>query len=229
MKKNIVILLTLLFAGLVQAQKVTVNQTDQKVNKITRPGAAVYLELDEKTVSNLWKKQFKDFGKVSTSGGDYYIEAATVPGINSIVRTISRVEKSGKGTMVWMAVDMGDEWAQSGGAGWGAIEKILHNFGVTAYKEDIMEQIADAEKALGKTVKDQEKTIKDGENLQSDFEDNAEEKIRLENALKDNAAKKQQLTQDIEQNKKDKERMAGEVDKMKKAVDVVKQKLNQVQ
>ncbi len=229
MKKNIIILLALLFAGIVQAQKVTVNQTDQKVNKITRPGAAIYLELDEKTVSNLWKKQFKDYGKVSTSGGDYFIEAATVPGINSIVRTISRVEKSGKGTMVWMAVDMGDEWAQSGGRGWSAIEKILHSFGVTAYKEDIMEQIADAEKALDKTVKVQEKTMKEGDNLQSDFEDNAEEKIRLENALKDNAAKKQQLIQDIEQNKKDQERMVGEVDKMKKAVDVVKQKLNQVQ
>ncbi len=229
MKKNIIILLALLFAGIVQAQKVTVNQTDQKVNKITRPGAAIYLELDEKTVSNLWKKQFKDYGKVSTSGGDYFIEAGTIPGINSIVRTISRVEKSGKGTMVWMAVDLGDEWAQSGGRGWAAIEKALHSFGVTAYKEDIMEQIADAEKALDKTVKVQEKTMKEGDNLQSDFEDNAEEKIRLENALKDNAAKKQQLTQDIEQNKKDQERMVGEVDKMKKAVDVVKQKLNQVQ
>lgn len=229
MKRNIAIVLFFMFAVMANAQKVTVNQTDQKVNKITRPGAAVYLELDEKLVSNLWKKQFKDYGKVSTSGGDYYIEAATVPGISSIVRTISRVEKSGKGTMVWMAVDMGDEWAQSGGKGWAAIEKILHNFGVTAYKEDIMEQIADAEKALEKTVKQQEKTIKEGDNLQSDYEDNAEEKIRLENALKDNAAQKVQLQQSIEQNKKDKERMVGEVDKMKKAVDVVKQKLSQVQ
>lgn len=229
MKKNVIILLALLFSSLVQAQKVKVSQVDQKINKIPRTGAAVYLEMDQKTVSNSWKKQFKDYGKVSTSGGDYYIEAATVPGINSVVRTISRVEKSGKGTMVWMAIDLGDEWAQSGGKGWSALEKILYNFGVNAYKEDIMVQIADAEKALDKTVKTQDKTIKEGESLQSNFKDNAEEKIKLENSLKDNAAKKEQLTRDIEQNKKDKERMTSEVDKMKKAVDVVKQKLNQVQ
>lgn len=127
-----------------------------------------------------------------------------------------------------MAVDLGDEWAQSGGKGWAAIEKILKEFGVKAYKEDIMIQIAAAEKALGKTVKEQEKTVKSGENLQSDLQQNGEDKIKLEQELKDNASQKVQLEKDIEQNKKDQQRMVGEVDKMKKAVDIVKQKLHQI-
>ena len=227
--KKILILSVFVFSALfTQAQKVTINQTDQKVNKITRPGASVYLELGEKEVKNLWKKRFKDFGKVTTSGGDYFIEIGTVPGISSTVRVISRVESSGKGTMVWMAVDMGDEWAQSGGKGWASIQKILKEFGVEAYKEDIMIQIDDAEKALGKTVKEQEKTVKSGENLQSDLQQNGENKIKLEQELKDNAAEKVQLEKDLEQNKKDQQRMMSEVDKMKKAVDIVKQKLHQI-
>ena len=228
MKKLIYSLLLIFGATLVHAQKISVNQMDQKVNKITRPGAAVYIELDEKDVKNLWKKRFKDFGKVSTSGGDYFIEAGTVTGINSTVRTISRVETSGKGTMVWMAIDMGDEWCQKGGKGWSSLEKVLYDFAVEALKEDIMNQISDAEKALDKTVKDQDKTMKEGENLQSDHQKNGENKIKLEQELKDNAAQKVQLEKDIEQNKKDQQRMVSEVDKMKKAVDIVKQKLHDV-
>lgn len=228
--KKLAIFLVVVFGALtVSAQKVTVNQNDQKVNKITRPGAAVYLELDQKEVKSLWKKKFKEFGKVTTSGGDYYIEAGQVPGISSTVRTISRVTSSGKGTMVWMAVDMGDEWSQRGGKGWSAIEKILHEFGVNAYKEDIMVQIAAAEKALSKTVKEQDKTVKEGENLQSDLQQNGENKIKLEQELKDNASQKVQLEKDIDQNERDQDRMSGEVDKMKKAVDIVKQKLHGIQ
>lgn len=229
MKTLYTITLLLLCSIGVSAQKVTVSQSEQKVNKIMRTGAAVYLELDEKSVKSAWKKQFKEFGKVSSSSGDLYIETASIPGINKVVRTISKVEKSGKGTMVWLAIDMGDEWAKNGGSGWGAMEKLLRDFGTRAYKDGIMEEIADAEKALAKTVKEQEKTMKQGENLKSDLEDNAEEKVRLENSLKDNASQKVQLEQDIQNNAKDQERMSGEVEKMKKAVDVVKDKLNHVE
>lgn len=226
MKTLLIGFLCLFISSASIAQKVTVNQSDQKINKITRTGAVVYLELDKKLVKALWKKKFREFGKVTTSGGDYYIEAGSVPGISGTSRNISRVESSGKGVMVWWAVDLGDTWVQQGGKGWSTVQKILTDFARSAYKEDIMTQIAAAEKALDKTVKDQEKTIKEGEHLQSSLEKNADEKTRLEDAIKNNAEDKVNLENEVVQNKKDQEQMVKEVDKMKKAVEVVKAKLN---
>ncbi len=223
---------TLLFASFLAVSTfaqftVSVSERDMKVDKISRTGLALHLDLDKKLVKDLWKKHLKEYGKVN---GDLSMETASIPAISSKnVRCLSMVESDGKGCIVWWAIDLGDKWVtKSGGTGYASAEKILKDFGKSCYREDINEQIQDAEKALEKVVKDEEKVVKEGESLAHDLEKNGEEKIRLQNELKENADEKVKLEADIAQNKKDQEAAKKEVAKYQKAVEVVKAKLDQI-
>lgn len=229
MRKLLIVAFSLATIQMVSAQKVIVNEMSKTVNKINRTGLGAVVEINSKDVDNAWKKRLKDFGKVSNEGDFMVIHPASIPSVSSQpVKVTSSVSSSGKGTLVWWAIDLGDKFVTSGGTGYKAAEKLLYDFCIEMYMEDVNEQIEDAEKALEKTVKTQEKTIKDGEDLQGDLEDNIKEKKDLEDALKKNAQDKVDIENDIQKNKKDQAEMAKEVEESKKAVEIVKAKLQQI-
>lgn len=229
MKHYLIILIALFSGYTVGAQSITVSEMDQTVDKIRRTGLGTTLQLDKKLVKDLWVKQLKKYGKVKTSGSMITLESASIPSVSSRnVRVVGMVTGSGKGATAWWAIDLGDKWVTKGGTGYNAASKILHDFGVNAYREDINDQIEDAQKALEKVVKEQEKTVKHGEHLVHELKKNGEEKIQLEESLKKNGEEKITLQKDIEQNKKDQESMKQKVAEYQKAVDVVKAKLDKV-
>lgn len=132
--------------GFASAQTVTVTESDQKVEKILRTGHAITLELDEKFVEKLWKKESKEFGKSSKSGKIVTFDAGVIPSLSTMpIKILTMVEGSGKnGTIVWMAVDMGSEWITASHPKYATLQKILHKFGVKAYTTDINNDIETA-------------------------------------------------------------------------------------
>ena len=199
------------------------------VEKITRKGLAVTLELDEKFVRENWKKYIKDFGKSDSKGNAYWIDVANISAIsNSPVKMYSSLESSGKGTMLWLGIDLGDKHVVEGGEGYDATKKFLKDFALSCYKQDFEDQINEATKALESSQKKDEKVIKEGEKLVSNHQDNASEKIKLEEALKRNASEKIQIEKDQEQNKKDQVASKEEVAKMKKALELKQAELSQL-
>lgn len=230
MRKLLLITFSVFMMQSLLAQKVTVSEMSQKVNKINRTGMGMLLDINSKDVENAFKKKLKDYGKVDKEGDYMIVHPAQVSSVSSKpVKITAKVQSQGKQTLVWWAIDLGDKYVTSGGTGYKAAEKILHDFGIEMYLEDINEQIKDAEDALEKVVKQQDKTIKEGENLQDDLKDNAKEKEDLESALKKNAQDKIDIQEDIQQNKKDQEAMTKEVSEAKKAVEIVKAKLQKVE
>lgn len=221
----------LLVANFVLAQKPTVSEGQEILNDITRTGMFTVVNLDNKTLDKAWEKKLKEYGKVSSSKGIYTITGAEIPGVTSKpAQVYSVVKKEKNGTKIWWAIDLGTSFVTSStnsGAYSGA-SKILSDFAIASYKEDINIQIAEAEKELGKTVKEYEKEVTNGQNLAKSVERNKQEKAALEQKLIDNANELKQLEKDIQTNKTDQEKAASEVEKMKKAVEVVKSKLDQV-
>lgn len=208
-------------------REIKVISRDYEIQKIGRDGLATTIELDKKYVRDLWKKQIKEYGKYDSKGATYIVPVAQVNSISSNpVKLYSAVESSGKGTMVWIAIDMGSKYVVEGGEGYKAAEALLSDFAKSCYREDVQDQLEDAQKALESSVKKQEKVVKEGEKLSKDFEDNASEKIKLQQDLSDNEKEKNQLQKDIEQNKKDKSSVDGEVEKMKKAFEIKQAELN---
>lgn len=230
MKNAIIALIVFLvpFAGF--SQEVKVYETTKEINDIPRKGMATSLQLDKKFVEKMWKKKLKEFGgKSSNVKNGMEIEGASIPPIaKNPIRIYTSADKGKDGIEVFWAIDLGTSFMEKGGSGWSTAEKIMHDFGIEAYREDINEQIAEAEKAFAKAQKDYENEVKEGENLVSNVEKNADEKIKLEEALKDNAEEKVQLQKDQEQNKKDQEATKKEAEKMKAAIDVVRKKLDGV-
>lgn len=229
MKKLIILLNLLMITIFGIAQKVEVVSLDQKIEKLPRTGIAIYLELDKNDVENLWKKQLKEYGKLEKESGNYFINGASVKAVtSSSVRVLSIVESTSQGTMVWLALDKGDTYIKKGDSGYEEMKKLLYDFGVMAYRNDVMKQIEEAEKAHAKALKNQEKTVKDGERLANSLTRNGENKVRLEQELVKNGEEKVQLEQDIKQNIADQKKAAEEFETMQKLLDDVRKKLHDI-
>ncbi len=231
MKKSFIVSFLLLFSIACFAQKILIQEGSEVVDNIQRTGLYTIIKLDNKTVEKAWEKKLKNFGKVQSSKGVLSITGAEIPGVTSKPGQVySKVLKTKDGAKVWWAIDLGSSFVSTseGGSSYRAASQILTDFAAECYRDDINKEIADAEKALSKTIKDHEKNIKEGENLVSSVEKNKQEKINLENKLKENAEDLKRLEKEIQQNKSDQERSRNDVSKMKEAVEVVKNKLNQI-
>lgn len=231
MKRVAIIFFILISAFQSYSQKILIQEGSEIIDKVQRTGLYTIVNLDVKTVEKAWEKKLKDYGKVQSSKGVLSITGAEIPGVTSTPgKVYSIVTKDREGTKIWWAIDLGTSFVTTadGGSSYRSASQILSEFAAECYREDINEQIEDAEKALSKTVKDYEKEVKEGENLVRDVDRNKQEKIDLENRLKENAQDLKQLESDIVQNKKDQESAQKEIEKMKQAVEVVKSKLNQI-
>ena len=230
MKKILILCVVSLWCAVGFAQKVSAFETNKEIDDVPRKGMAISLQLDKKFVDKMWSKKLKEFGgKSSKVKGGSEIEGAEIPSVaKNPVKIISTVGKGKGGVEVWWAIDMGTTYMEKGGSGWSAAEKIMLDFGKEAYREDINEQIAEAEKAYEKAQKDYDKEVKEGEGLVKDVEDNGKDKIKLEQEIVDNAEDLVQLKKDQEQNKKDQEGSKKEAEKMKQAITVVRAKLDGV-
>lgn len=197
------------------------------VQKIEREGLSIVLELDKKFVKKKWEKHIKNYGKVESKKDFMTVNVAQISAISSNpVKLLSAVESSGKGTMVWMAIDMGSEFVVEGGKGYSSAENILKEFAKACYREDIQDQVEEAQKAFESASKKESKVIKEGDKLSNSLESNGKEKIKLENDLQDNAKEKVQLEKDISQNEKDKNAAKEEAEKMKKALEIKQTELS---
>lgn len=231
MVKSILTTVLLCTQILLFSQKVTVSEASEKIGDTPRTGMAITLKLSQKMVENGWEKFLKDHGKYDSKKNEYtqvvgeYKELSGTP-----VRTLSKVltSKDGSVTVFW-AIDMGNEYLSSKSNKWSAAEKLLHDFGVAMYIQDVNQQVKEAEEAVADASKKQEKKIREGENLVKKVENNKDEKVKLEQKLKDNAQELIDLQKSQDQNKLDQTEAAKDVEKMKKAVEVTKQKLKNIE
>ena len=188
--------------------------------------------LEQEITEKSWLKKLKEFGKVESSKNIYTVAIANISGISSTpVNIISTITQSDKGSKVFWSIEMGKAYVSTKDdpAKYSTAEKILHDFAVMVYREDINDQIKDAEKVLSQTVKVQDKKVRLGGDLVNKVERNKQQKLNLEQKLRDNADELIQLQKDIEQNKLDQAASVIEVGKVKNAVEAVKAKLLKVE
>ncbi|WMJ72354.1 hypothetical protein RCC89_04145 [Cytophagaceae bacterium ABcell3] len=231
MKKVLFAFLFVFYGFYSSAQKISIFESTEEIDKITRTGLGVVVDLDKKALSKSWEKYLKNFGKVESSKNVFTVQTAKMPTISSDpCRIVSEVKKSKKGVMVWWTIEAGTFFVTQDNdkSAYKAAEKLLYDFIHEALSEDIQEQVKDAEKALSAAEKDEKKVVKEGDKLVKDVDKNRKEKSKLEKALKDNEKEHEDLLKEIEKNKKDQKKAAAETAKMQQAVEVVKGKLKQV-
>ncbi|MCU0429548.1 MAG: hypothetical protein MUF42_06205 [Cytophagaceae bacterium] len=185
--KTITSCLLLLWSLSLWAQKVKIEDSKETHGHSIHQGIATTLELDKKEVGKAWEKYMKLYGKLENDKGYYKVSPALLTGLSN-ASLLSQVVASATGTKVWLCLQIDStDVTPDKTAEYATAKKLLYEFGVTAYRDDINEQIAEAEKALEQSVQIHERKLKEGEGLEDKLVENQNDKLDFELRQKKNA------------------------------------------
>jgi hypothetical protein len=236
MNRKLLLLLALLLGGSlrIMAQRSPVDEADQNINGIPRKGQRVSLQLDNKRVENAWIKQLNEQfpGKAKNNKGIITLDGVTIPDIApNPVRVISRVDALPTGTGVWWSIDLGNAYLGQASTPmqWKAGEKYLKDFARSMYREDLVAQITDAEKALVNSQNSHMAVIAKQDAIKKDIEKNKAKKLEIQQQLAANAAELQQLNNQIDTNLKEQEAARTDIVNMRVALEAVKERMSKIE
>jgi hypothetical protein len=235
MKRSLLILLLVCLASLgVYAQKSPVDEADKSINSIPRKGQQVSMQLDNRRVEASWIKQLNDkFGsKVKNNKGVVTVDGVVIEEIApNPIRVISKVDATPTGTTVWWSIDLGNAYLgkESTPVQWKSAEKYLKDFARMMYREDLVSQIAEAERALVASQNNHMAVIEKANNIKKDIEKNKARKIEIQQMLAANAAELQQFNNLVDLNLKEQEAARGDIVNMRVALEAVKDRMNKIE
>ena len=234
MKKSLLILLVMCLATLGgYAQKSPVDESDMSINNIPRKGQRVSMQLDNKRVEAAWLKQLGDkFGpKLKNNKGVLTIDNIVIEEIAPTpIRVISKVDGTPTGTTVWWSIDLGNAYLAKDATPvqWKSAEKYLKDFARMMYREDLVSQIAEAERALVASQNSHNAVIAKSSTIKKDIEKNKLRKVEIQQMLAANAAELQQFNNLIDANLKEQEAARGDIVSMRLALEAVKDRMTKI-
>ena len=235
MKKGLLFLFLLCLATLgAYAQKSPVDEYDMSINNIPRKGQRVSVQLDNRRVESAWLKQLNEkFGsKVKNNKGVLTLDGVVIDEIApNPIRVISKVDATPTGTTVWWSIDLGNAYLGKDAtpAQWKSAEKYLKDFARMMYREDLVSQIAEAERALVASQNNHVAVIEKSNAIKKDIEKNRARKLEIQQMLATNAAELQQFTNLIDANLNEQEAARGDIVSMRVALEAVKDRMNKIE
>jgi hypothetical protein len=212
------------------AQTVEVNTANGTIKDQSLKGFVVCLELDVKSVESGWSRYMKSMGKFET------VEKQAMEGLNLVLPNISsdavdfysKITVSPRCVQVFMgalragsALELPEEQKEK-------IQKMLYDFALEQYRQDLIKQISEAERVVNLAVKAHDKRSNEGQSLRKRISRNKKEKIRLLQNLEENAKELSRLRADSTQNVSELETAMEEIRKVRQIAEEKKQKLSQV-
>ena len=235
MKRSLLILLLVCLANLgVYAQKSPVGEADMTINNIPRKGQSVSVQLDNRRVEAAWLKQLSEkFGsKLKNNKGVLTLDGVVIDEIApNPIRVISKVDATPTGTTVWWSIDLGNAYLGKDATPvqWKSAEKYLKDFARMMYREDLVSQIAEAERALVASQNNHVAVIDKANTIKKDIEKNKARKLEIQQMLATNAAELQQFNNLIDLNLKEQEAARGDIVNMRMALEAVKERMNKIE
>ena len=216
------------------AQKSPVDEADKSINSIPRKGQQVSMQLDNRRIETAWFKQLNDkFGsKVKNNKGVLTLDGVVIDEIApNPIRVISKVDATPTGTTVWWSIDLGNAYLgkESTPVQWKSAEKYLKDFARRMYREDLVAQITEAERALVSSQNNHVAVIDKANSIKKDIEKNKARKLEVQQLLATNAAELQQYNNLIDANLKEQEAARGDIVNMRVALEAVKERMNKIE
>lgn len=185
------------FNSFAQKRTIKAKLHKEEVEGVSREGAAIEIELNNKSIVKEWESTLKTYGKLTKLKGDAYkVTEATFPGVTGNCVIYAKCYSNSKGYLAWWSIDNGTHITSNSKHS----ESKLEEFARQQYINDVNEQIEDAEDALKSATKIYEKQVNKGENLVKDISKNEKEREKLEQAIKDNEADLIRLQKEKEEN-----------------------------
>ncbi|MBC3542049.1 DNA repair ATPase [Rufibacter sediminis] len=226
------------------AQRSAVEETEVEVNGISRKGQRIIIQLDSKTVEKAWASYLKEKSggavkgpsllpslKAQAGKGIYTVEKGQIDTISANpMRIVSKVEATEQGTQLWWSLDFGNAYLSKKDTPkeWASGVSLLQQFARNLYKQDIQQQINDAEMVVVNTQVKADLVVREANEIQSRITKNQLKKLELEAALAANAKELEQLNKEVQANQKQQEANKAELVNMRRAVELVKAKMDKI-
>lgn len=222
-------MICMLTSSVLFAQTVLVKSKSEKINSVSSEGYASELDGKKEDVASAWNKFLKDFGKVKSPGGTITI---TEPAIGATVYPkgilYALVEGNEEKTTIWLGLNK-EEWIVNDIEIVNKeLEKLVYQFGVKFYRDQIQKQIDEAQQASDAVDKKKQRLLNQNKDLNNKLTNNEQQKIQLEKSLEMNKLDHLVLLQKIENNKKSQDSVANAGVQIKKVVELHKERQRKV-
>jgi len=233
LNKHLIFSIHLIFMTLIsigQSKEIEVSPANENINEKSVKGFVVCLELDAKTVSSSWSKYLKSLGKFEV------LDKQTMQGLNLSLPNVSndavdfysKITVSPRCIQIFMAAQRAGSNLDLPESQKENIRKMVYDFGIEQYRQDLIKQMTEAERVVSLAVKAHDKRINEGQNLKNKLVRNRKEKQKLLQNLEDNIQNLKKLQADSVQNVSEQETALEEITKVRTIAEEKKLKLSQV-
>jgi len=211
-------------------QSIEVNPASSTISEKNLKGFVVCLELDVKTVEKSWARFLKSIGKFES------VEKQSMQGLNLMLANISsdavdffsKVTVSPRCVQVFMGALRAGSSLELLNVQNENVKKMLHEFALEQYRQDVISQMSEAERVVNIAVKAHDKRESEGKSLKNKISRNKKERIRLIQDLDYNALQLKKLRTDSTQNVNEQETALEEIAKVRKISEEKKLRLSQL-
>jgi hypothetical protein len=210
------------------AQKVTVSKESERIKGKNTEGYATELTGALEEVNTSFIKYLKTVGKMKPfSTLPTQITEAEINSVKYTAPIHAVTRAKGAKVLVWIGLDHMADSSQAKSAK-KDFEKVVYDFGVKFYRDQIQKDIDESERAQQTAEKKTLQLQNENKSLNSKLEFNQKEKVRLEKALADNKLEYETLLLNIAANKKGQDSVAVATEQIKKMVETHKERQKKV-
>jgi hypothetical protein len=211
------------------AQKVTVTKDSERIKGSNIEGYAAELTGTIEAVSTSYTKYLTTLGKLKASGNQIPVNEAEISFTKYSAPIYAATRNKGEKVLVWLGLNE-KEWSDAAQAESARkdLEKVVYDFGVKFYRDNVQVDIDESVRAQQATEKQTLRLQNENKNLTSRMEFNQKEKLRLEKALADNKLEYETLVAGLAKNKKDQDSVSVATDQIKKMVEAHKERQRKV-
>jgi predicted RNase H-like nuclease (RuvC/YqgF family) len=218
-----------LVIGLAQAQTVTVNKQNEKVKNETIEVFATTLEGSKEAIQQAFNRYLKEVGKVKLFSSPTAITEPIIGGTPFSKGIVYASSQAGdKSSTVWMGINPADWDEKDVTYATRELQKMVYQFGVKFYRDQVQKQIDETQQALDAVDKQQQRTLNQAKDLTTKLSFNEQEKIRLEKLLENNKLENAALKIRIENNKKAQDSLVNVNTQIKKVLETQQEKQRKI-
>jgi len=228
MNKFFLLLLFSLSFNIVQSQTVTVNKQNEKVKNETIEVFVTSLDGKKEDIQSAWVRFLKDIGKLKQAG----TMTVTEPVINGTPFSSGIIyagsTEGDKSTTVWMGINPA-EWDEKDiKYANRELQKMLYQFGVKFYRDQVQKQIDETQQALDAVEKQQQRMLNQNKDLTLKLSNSDQERIQLEKSLEANKFENAVLKVKLDNNKKAQDSLVNVGAQIKKVMETHKERQRKI-
>jgi len=229
MNKFLIFTALTLAINVAHSQTVTVNKQNEKVKNETLEVFVTSLDGSKNDIQSAWVRFLKDMGKLKQSGNPMTVSEPIINGTPFSKGTVyADINEGDKSSTVWMGINPAEWDDKDITYANRELQKMLYQFGVKFYRDQVQKQIDETQQALDAVEKQQQRMLNQNKDLTIKLSNSDQEKIQLEKSLEANKFENAVLKVKLENNKKAQDSLLNVGVQIKKVMETHKEKQRKI-